>query len=402
MIPTSNHNHCGFGVSSLSVVYLLIPTSNHNCPSPWQETTLLYIFWFLHQTTTEVSPNFFLNCCISFDSYIKPQLWATLKHKNEVVYLLIPTSNHNSLSSLYSSCTLYIFWFLHQTTTMHRRFKTGGCCISFDSYIKPQLGFRLTQFQWVVYLLIPTSNHNSPQKADAWLSLYIFWFLHQTTTMLRLKMETGSCISFDSYIKPQLPRVLQHHGSVVYLLIPTSNHNSPSASTSWQLLYIFWFLHQTTTIKRDADGKVSCISFDSYIKPQRWTDCAHRPDSCISFDSYIKPQQTASGWCRWTVVYLLIPTSNHNRILLNLKPGKLYIFWFLHQTTTWLWAASWGESCISFDSYIKPQLSDVVELDGLVVYLLIPTSNHNRNGRTPYSYTLYIFWFLHQTTTYNF
>ena len=33
--------------------------------------------------------------------------------------------------------------------------------------------------------------------------------------------------------------------------------------------------------------------------------------------------------------------------------------------------------CISFDSYIKPQLLQVLMLGTIVVYLLIPTSNHN-------------------------
>ena len=56
------------------------------------------------------------------------------------------------------------------------------CCISFDSYIKPQLKWRYEESFYVVYLLIPTSNHNSVQSGNV---LYY----------------------------------------VVYLLIPTSNHN---------------------------------------------------------------------------------------------------------------------------------------------------------------------------------
>ena len=48
--------------------------------------------------------------------------------------------------------------------------------------------------------------------------------------------------------------------------------------------------------------------------------------SCISFDSYIKPQPDAQSLMIWLVVYLLIPTSNHNGI--DAYPGKekLYIF----------------------------------------------------------------------------
>ena len=123
----------------LSVVYLLIPTSNHNVIIPVPFLLGLYIFWFLHQTTTchlngEHSPS-----CISFDSYIKPQLVIGIYRCTPVVYLLIPTSNHNK---------------------------------SLDD----------RGFWWVVYLLIPTSNHNYLAHRDDTVWLYIFWFLHQTTT----------------------------------------------------------------------------------------------------------------------------------------------------------------------------------------------------------------------------
>ena len=94
-----------------------------------------------------------LLCCISFDSYIKPQLY-------ESIYL-------NILS-----------------------------CISFDSYIKPQrISFRLI-LSHVVYLLTPTSNHN---------------------------LICGY----------QLNRL------VVYLLTPTSNHNLSDRLESAKALYIF-------------------------------------------------------------------------------------------------------------------------------------------------------------------
>ncbi len=57
---------------------------------------------------------------------------------------------------------------------------------------------------------------------------------------------------------------------------------------------------------------VRCISFDSYIKPQLsylFNCCAF---GCISFDSYIKPQRIKNVKNTVKVVYLLIPTSNHN------------------------------------------------------------------------------------------
>ena len=102
---------------SRCIIYILNPTSNHNVVACEKAADRLYIFWFLHQTTTEVT-------------------------------------------SVKGIPQLYIFWFLHQTTTDGR---TYLCC----------------------------------------RKLYIFWFLHQTTTDGVLITISLSCISFDSYIKPQ-------------------------------------------------------------------------------------------------------------------------------------------------------------------------------------------------------
>ena len=167
-------------------------------------SVLLYIFWFLHQTTTIECTTFLPLCCISFDSYIKPQLLSVRLFFRCVVYLLIPTSNHNQLANLIADTKLYIFWFLHQTTTWGLQVSWRGRCISFDSYIKPQQKTENNKWSHVVYLLIPTSNHNS---------------------RLLCNCET----------------------EVVYLLIPTSNHNIITTILRCQKLYIFWFLHQTTT-----------------------------------------------------------------------------------------------------------------------------------------------------------
>ena len=59
--------------------------------------------------------------------------------------------------------------------------------------------------------------------------------------------QIGSCISFDSYIKPQHPLII-------------------------------------------GSAPTCCISFDSYIKPQLAYLLQFRHLRCISFDSYIKPQ----------------------------------------------------------------------------------------------------------------
>ena len=164
----------------------------------------LYIFWFLHQTTTLSISFCFSLGCISFDSYIKPQLLCNNMILQYVVYLLIPTSNHNPMS-----------------------------------YVRAPGS--------VVYLLIPTSNHNMQIDNIRILMLYIFWFLHQTTTHVRFRPSPARCISFDSYIKPQLSALPTVWAQVVYLLIPTSNHNSTLLAIFFIPLYIFWFLHQTTT-----------------------------------------------------------------------------------------------------------------------------------------------------------
>ena len=160
----------------------MIPTSNHNFQRWIYNVLWLYIFWFLHQTTTGCSRWIPAYGCISFDSYIKPQLIEALIYHFAgcisfdsyikpqphlvtnliigVVYLLIPTSNHNPSGKEHYQEMLYIFWFLHQTTTF-----------------------------------------NFSDKYDFWL--YIFWFLHQTTTSFMVCPTIGCCISFDSYIKPQ-------------------------------------------------------------------------------------------------------------------------------------------------------------------------------------------------------
>ena len=253
---------------------------------------LLYIFWFLHQTTTDHVFLCICFCCISFDSYIKPQLHPRKLEEHKVVYLLIPTSNHNLA---FIVVHLFLVVYLLIPTSNHN----------------PRL--RLLSLPFVVYLLIPTSNHNHWWLLILLTLLYIFWFLHQTTTV---------CLS-EWFAKG---------------------------------LYIFWFLHQTTTCTPALQRNSGCISFDSYIKPQLESDKKY-------FDGVVYlliPTSNHNLLLKRNkgeeVVYLLIPTSNHNLRLLLLVRVTLYIFWFLHQTTTFysFETAYWG--CISFDSYIKPQL----------------------------------------------
>ena len=81
----------------------------------------------------------------------------------------------------------------------------AASCISFDSYIKPQLVKIIKCYIGVVYLLIPTSNHNESQEYKdrvAVVYLLIPTSNHNCLMLLIIGIE------------------------VVYLLIPTSNHNN--------------------------------------------------------------------------------------------------------------------------------------------------------------------------------
>ena len=69
-----------------------------------------------------------------------------------------------------------------------------------------------------------------------------------------------------------------------------------------------------------------CISFDSYIKPQPEFYSCFQIIGCISFDSYIKPQLAKKHHVCYSVVYLLIPTSNHNLMGKIIIGIELYIF----------------------------------------------------------------------------
>ena len=251
--------------------------------------------------------------CISFDSYIKPQPALQRYKEIQVVSLLIPTSNHNVRDTCIRRLRLYLFWFLHQTTTDHWRLLRGR-------------------------------------------KLYLFWFLHQTTTSGGCVPPFRRCISFDSYIKPQLILIMFNSLHVVSLLIPTSNHNLNGRTTSPRRLYLFWFLHQTTTLPATGELEISCISFDSYIKPQLIKHQFHslcvvslliptsnhnRPESITRWHyvvSLLIPTSNHNllSLLRWKrqVVSLLIPTSNHNLVPVVLDGCALYLFWFLHQTTT--------------------------------------------------------------------
>ena len=191
----------------------------------------------------------------------------------KVVYLLIPTSNHNKANI---ETLLIIVVYLLIPTSNHNS--------------------ELSVFLYliVVYLLIPTSNHNWGLWVSSSSALYIFWFLHQTTTYY--------------------PGLLVYPLLYIFWFLHQTTTDRQADVLSCRL-YIFWFLHQTTTISVFGSILRGCISFDSYIKPQPVECIKDSHLSCISFDSYIKPQLLPSPHPVPAVVYLLIPTSNHNFFL---------------------------------------------------------------------------------------
>ena len=79
--------------------------------------------------------------------------------------------------------------------------------------------------------------------------------------------------------------------------------------------------------------------------------------------------------------------------------NELFIILFLHQTTTASLTPRNLQSCLSSCSYIKPQLKRIRYAEIVVVYHLVPTSNHNDGKEISVNDLLFIILFLHQTTT---
>ena len=145
---------------------------------------------------------------------------------HRVVYRTIPTSNHNSWFVRPWARLLYIVLFLHQTTTgpstQSSRYWLYIVLFLHQTTTTP-LFDRATEGLYIVLFLHQTTTIGTNNLAAWWL--YIVLFLHQTTTYLRSFSYRDRCISYYSYIKPQLSLRLFHCVVVVYRTIPTSNHN---------------------------------------------------------------------------------------------------------------------------------------------------------------------------------
>ena len=143
---------------------------------------------------------------------------------------------------------LYIFWILHQTTTRPRYTQKAICCISFESYIKPQHALlRLLQEKGCISFesyIKPQHAQGHIWRADGCISFESYIKPQQCTPF---SWHRACCISFESYIKPQQSPLRENRECVVYLLNPTSNHNNSLNINYMGSLYIFWILHQTTT-----------------------------------------------------------------------------------------------------------------------------------------------------------
>ena len=94
-ISTSNHNHgnAGGGTGWLYLIPFLHQTTTF--PRQARYWGMLYLIPFLHQTTTQISTTIFLNRCILFHFYIKPQHPLCYIGNTVVVSYSISTSNHN-------------------------------------------------------------------------------------------------------------------------------------------------------------------------------------------------------------------------------------------------------------------------------------------------------------------
>ena len=213
-----------------------------------------------------------------------------------------------------------------------------GSCISYYSYIKPQLSWLAHAVFPVVYHTIPTSNHNNRRSESLLSVLYIILFLHQTTTLFQRK----------EYLHP---------------------------------LYIILFLHQTTTVQPYYLHLCCCISYYSYIKPQLSYQLMDGFRGCISYYSYIKPQPLCVRARFYLVVYHTIPTSNHN-LFTNIANYEKVVY---HTIPTSNHNCPF-ESHHSFKVvYHTIPTSNHNWLEGCwfcreVVYHTIPTSNHNLTG----------------------
>ena len=172
-----------------------------------------------------------------------------------------------------------------------------------------------------------------------------------------MPLQSGCCLSSFPKSNHNLTNQSNDGKDVVYHSFPTSNHNF----RCFLLLILFVVYHSFPTSNHNVRSsqhtqRLGCISFFSYIKPQPKRNEAN----CLNVVYHSFPTSSHNCWgcafaCRF-VVYHSFPTSIHNPYLILGKFRLLYIILFLHQATTLICRQQPPASCISFFSYIKPQL----------------------------------------------
>ena len=211
----------------MAVVYHLVPTSNHNRYSNEYNGLTLFIILFLHQTTTSSRVICSIVCCLSSCSYIKPQQRSACLIYENVVYHLVPTSNHNYNSIAFFIDPLFIILFLHQTTTA--ALGSSSDVELFIILFLHQTTTKELSLPYSIMLFIILFLHQTTTmkiEKTNYQQLFIILFLHQTTTVITCSYFRTCCLSSCSYIKPQQSTPASLYLSVVYHLVPTSNHNS--------------------------------------------------------------------------------------------------------------------------------------------------------------------------------
>ena len=124
--------------------------------------------------------------CISLVFYIKPQLFDFSGVSDEVVYLQFSTSNHNRLNAVQSLLMLYIFSFLHQTTTLRQQEPVYMqlYIFSFLHQTTTPVHHDAQRYQLYIFSFLHQTT-TEKQQSGRMRELYIFSFLHQTTTSLQ-------------------------------------------------------------------------------------------------------------------------------------------------------------------------------------------------------------------------
>ena len=165
--------------------------------------------------------------------------------------------------------------------------------------------------------------------------MFIFLFLHQTTTVLIHIGNTAEMFIFlFLHQTTTITNTINNNGKMFIFLFLHQTTTPCRQCHLRKQMFIFLFLHQTTTPRGLPPWCERCLSSFSYIKPQL-TSCASVPpcDLYLPFPTS-NHNHHADRVVHGEDVYLPFPTSNHNVAQPFLCLFPMFIFLFLHQTTT--------------------------------------------------------------------